>query len=122
VVWRLGELLLAVPLADVEEIAPVDADTRFASSRGAALEVVPPHGVPMAAEPRRAVVVRGGPGVRVALAADDVEGVLPAGAAAGVAPPAWLAGLDLRHVAHLVRLADGRIAAVLMVERLFGPA
>jgi chemotaxis signal transduction protein len=123
VVWRLGEALLAVDLDAVDEVVGVEAGGR-ARARTGLLELVAPPGLTLPTASRQAVVVRGGGGdrapSRLALAADQVEGVYGADQATTVARPAWLASLDAPHVAGLVQLDDGRLAAALDVGALFG--
>jgi hypothetical protein len=121
VVWRSGDALLAVALAAVEAIAPVGADGQ-ALARAGALELRSPPGLPPPAGARQAVVVRRGAGdarQRVALPADHVEGVLEARGPVREPPP-WLAGLGAGHLAGLILLEDGRVAATLDPDSLFG--
>ncbi len=115
VVWRLGDALLAVPLDVVDEVAPVDASGQ-ARGRTGSWAVVDPPGLPRSDHPRQAVVVRvtGGEG-RLALAADEVDGVRDAATAAVLDPPPWLAALSSGHTRSLIRLDDRRVAAVLDV-------
>ncbi len=115
-VWRSGDALLAVPLAAVLEIAAPDADGRVRSRVGS-LPVSTVPGLPPAANPPRAVVIRAG-GATVALAADDVEGVREYTARESARTPPWLRLLNIDHLAGLVRLDEGRVAALLAVETL----
>lgn len=129
VVWRYDGALLAVPLAAVEEIVSIDGQGR-AVARGGALQIVAPPGLGMGAPTRRAVVVRPerasdadevGEEERVALAAEEVEGVVEAPVRLDVGSE-WLGGLDLGHLRGLLRLDAGRLAALLDVDSLFpGP-
>lgn len=114
VVWSAGGALLAVPLEDTVEIAAIDSDGR-STGRAGPLEPVLPPGL-TAERPPHAVVVRR-PGGPLALSADEVEGVT--GGSETTAPtPEWLGALPLDHLDGLVLLDDGRIAALLAVERL----
>lgn len=117
VVWTAGGALLAVPLEDTVEIAALDDDGRT-TGRAGPLEPVLPPGL-TADRPARAVVVRH-PAGPLALAAEAVEGVSE-GAETTAPTPSWLGGLRLDHLDGLVLLEDGRIAALLAVERLAGP-
>lgn len=114
VVWRVGDALLAVPVADTVEVAPV-AGGRAASQLGS----LPLHdlpGIPAPGDPRRAVIVRSA-AAPLALPAETVEGVIPY--QPGSAPlPDWLRHLPAPHLDRLVRLDDRRIAALLAVDRL----
>lgn len=124
VLWRLGDALLAIELMAVEEIAPVDAAGR-ARSREAELEVAVPPGLAPDQPAAAAVVVRmaGAPEPRrMALAAHAVDGVVEGEQVGGVATPAWLEGLEHAHIRALLRLDDGRVAALLDTDALFrGP-
>jgi hypothetical protein len=128
VVWHLRGATLALPLEAVEEIVAVGDDGR-ARGRAGALEVVAPPGLEEGEGVRWAVVVRGGrPTARggkrtsggggVALGADLVEGVVVGGVEVDVRSE-WLGGLDLGHLKALLRLDDGRLAALLDLESLF---
>lgn len=118
VVWRVGEALLAAPLADTVEIAAVAGDGR-AVSRSGHLELRTPEGLEPPREPRRAVVVESAAGP-TAMAADEVVGVRShrPGDVAGI--PAWLSEVSDRAVTSLVRLDDDRIVALVAVDRLSG--
>lgn len=118
VVWRVGDALLAAPLAAIVEVAPVSADGT-ATSRLGALELQAAPGLPAPARPRRAVVIRTA-GAAVAIAADDVEGVQPYTEHSAAPTPAWLGTLPTAHLAGLIRLDDDRIAALLAVDALPG--
>jgi hypothetical protein len=132
VVWHLRGATLALPLEAVEEIVAVGDDGR-ARGRAGVLEVVAPPGLEEGEGVRWAVVVRGGrPTARggkrtadggeggggVALGADLVEGVVVGGVEVDVRSE-WLGGLDLGHLKALLRLEDGRLAALLDLESLF---
>jgi hypothetical protein len=132
VVWHLRGATLALPLEAVEEIVAVGDDGR-ARGRAGVLEVVAPPGLEEGEGVRWAVVVRGGrPTARggkrtadggeggggVALGADLVEGVVVGGVEVDVRSE-WLGGLDLGHLKALLRLDDGRLAALLDLESLF---
>jgi hypothetical protein len=118
VVWHFRGALLALPLSAVDEIATLDEEGR-ARARDGALDVQPPPGLGMHDGARWGVVVRrkaaGAAGL--ALAADRVEGVVP-GAREVAVGAQWLEGLDLRHLAKLLRLDDGRLVALLDLESL----
>jgi chemotaxis signal transduction protein len=125
VVWRLGDALLAVPLHDVDEVVGVDP-AGLARAREGPLELRAPPGLELPAASHQAVVVGGGeaaPGSarpkRMALAADEVEGVYGSDEASSEAPPTWLGEIGSPHLASLVRLQDGRVAAALDVGALF---
>jgi hypothetical protein len=132
VVWHLRGATLALPLEEVEEIVAV-GDDRRARGRAGVLEVVAPPGLGDGEGVRWAVVVRGGRltarggkrtagggggGGGVALGADLVEGVMVGGVEVDVRSE-WLGGLDLGHLKALLRLEDGRLAALLDLESLF---
>jgi len=120
VVWRLGDALLAVPLDAVEEVVAVGGD-RQARGREVVLDVVDPPGLPPHESPRHAVIIRAvGTARRVALAADQVEGVRDPSDAPALDPPPWLAALASVHTRTLVRLDDRRVAALLDVAALLG--
>jgi chemotaxis signal transduction protein len=120
VVWRWSEALLALPLFAVQEIAKVSARTGRVRTRHGALELEPPPGVTPGRRAPRAVVVRSRSGTAVkALAADHVDGILAPGSDV-VDLPAWLSSLDARHVSAVIRLEDGRLAALLDLDALFG--
>jgi chemotaxis signal transduction protein len=55
---------------------------------------------------------------RLALPADQVEGVVAAQEAAALTPPPWLARIDAPYIADLVRLETGEIAALLDLAEL----
>jgi chemotaxis signal transduction protein len=114
IVWLTGNAVLAAPVDDVIEVAELD-EHGMAHTRDGSLEPVALPGLnPEAA--RRAVVVRAAEGP-AAIPADRVEGVV--GQEGPVrSPPEWLAGVTSRHVRGLIRLDDGRIAAVLATEAL----
>jgi hypothetical protein len=124
--------MLALPLEAVEEIVAVGDDGR-ARGRAGVLKVVAPPGLGDGEGVRWAVVVRGGRltarggkrtagggagGGGVALGADLVEGVMVGGVEVDVRSE-WLGGLDLGHLKALLRLEDGRLAALLDLESLF---
>jgi chemotaxis signal transduction protein len=120
--WRLGEALLAVELTAVEEIAGVDAAGR-ARTRAGDLPIEAPPGLESAARPARAVVLRpAGLGRRIALAADEVEGVMEPASPGGLPTPDWLGGLGSPHVRALIRVDDVRVAALLDTDPLFSGA
>jgi hypothetical protein len=54
----------------------------------------------------------------MALAADDVEGVREYTVRESTSTPPWLRRLPIDHVAGLVRLDEGRVAALLAVDTL----
>jgi hypothetical protein len=113
VVWSHGEALLAAPLDAVVEVVAVDDGV--AHGRSGELEPRPLPGLP-AATGSRAVVLRTPAGLR-ALPADEVDGVrTPPGADAQV--PTWLRAVAPEVVDRLVRLDDGRVAAILAVDAL----
>lgn len=116
VVWRVGDALLAAPLADTAEIAAVSRDGR-ALSRSGRLELRTPPGLSPPARPRRAVVLRAGKAA-LAMAADEVEGVRPYTERHTPATPAWIGTLKADHLAGLIRLDDDRIAALLAIDAL----
>jgi hypothetical protein len=131
VVWHLRGATLALPLEAVEEIVAVGDDGR-ARGRAGILNVVAPPGLEEGEGVRWAVVVRGErPTARggrrtagggeggggVALGADLVEGVVVGGVEVDVRSE-WFGGLDLRHLKALLRLDDGRLAALLDLESL----
>ncbi|NIP78813.1 MAG: hypothetical protein GWM90_06275 [Gemmatimonadetes bacterium] len=113
VVWRAGEAVLALPVESVIEVAEPGGDGRV-RSRAGPLEPMDLPGLPPDA-PRWAVVVRARRGA-VALAADSVEGVTGAGPVESA--PGWLGPMARDHLRGLVRLTDGRIAAVPALEDL----
>jgi chemotaxis signal transduction protein len=126
VVWRLGDALLAVALGAVDEVVGVGADGR-ARARGGALELHAPPGLDLPAGSRQAVIIASGAGEgvgagsppqRLALAADEVEGVYEAGDVSPLPPPGWLGRLDAPHLTGLIRLQDGRVAAALDPDAL----
>lgn len=121
VVWRVGDALLAVPLAAAVEIAAVASDGK-AVSRAGRLEIRTPPGIPHVSRCPRAVVVRAGPtgGELVALAAEAVEGVKAYAEKDAAVTPEWLRGLSMAHVAGLIRVDDRRVAALLAVDALAG--
>ena len=116
VVWRLGEALLAAPLDAVQEVASVTKDGR-ARTRSGELEPLVPNGLEVPRPSRRAVVLLVGDR-GVAVAADEVEGVAEVPESMAVAPSEWLGQLDTRHVRAVVRLVDGRLAALLEPDAL----
>lgn len=121
VVWSLGDALLAVPVAAVEEVVPVD-DTGRVHARAGELDLAPASLLRVVSRPSHAVVVRAAAEAgerRLALPADRVEGVLGADRAAGIPAPGWLDGIEAPHIASLVRLDTGRVAALLDVAELF---
>ena len=116
VVWRVGEALLAVPLEATVEIAAVGEDRR-ADGRDGPLDLEPPPGLPLPEGAPRAVIVRAS-SRKVALAAEAIEGVVTvAGHGAEPVPP-WLGGLSADHIEAVVRIGDGRVAALLDVDAL----
>ncbi|MEJ2503864.1 MAG: hypothetical protein P8177_11235 [Gemmatimonadota bacterium] len=118
VVWRLGDAVLAVPLADTVEIAAVDGEGR-ADGRGGALALTPPPGLPLPRRATLAVVVRTAAGA-TALAADEVLGVRTV-ADGGTEPvPAWLGALPTAHIEGMIRVDGDRTAALLDATAL-GP-
>lgn len=118
-VWRLGDALLAAPLEAVVEVATVGADGR-ATSRAGPVDLTVPPGVRSSTVTERAVVVRAR-GIMLALAADDVEGVMPCTLRDSAATPPWLRSLPTTHLTGLVRLDGGRVAALLAIDALDGP-
>jgi chemotaxis signal transduction protein len=121
VVWTLGEAVLAVALEVVDEVVGVDGEG-LARARSGALQLTAPPGLDIPATSRQAVVVRSGEAespARLALAADQVEGVYDSDHATLVARPGWLGRLHAPHMASLVQLHDGRLAAALDVDALF---
>lgn len=116
VVWRLGDALLAAPLAVAVEVAPVGPDGK-ARTRTGPLELRTPPGLPAPGRSPRAMVLRVGDEL-VAMAADDVEGVKSYTADRAASLPPWLRALPAGHLAGLVRVDDGRIAALLAIETL----
>lgn len=119
IVWRVGDALLAAPLARTAEIAAVDPDGR-AMSRSGPLELQAPPGLPLPRRPHRAVVLRAGE-TAVAMAADEVEGVRSYTDRQATATPAWLDSLRTDHLAALILLDDQRIAALLAIDTLIHP-
>jgi chemotaxis signal transduction protein len=126
-VWRLGGNLLAVDLEFVEEILPVD-DTGGVHGRAGALEVLEASVLDATGEPSLAVVVRdtggqAGPDEagprRLALPAEQVDGVIHAHQAAGLPGPEWMADICAPRITSLVLLDNGRIAALLNLAELF---
>jgi hypothetical protein len=119
VVWHLRGALLALPLEVVEEIVAVGADGR-ARGRGGDVEVTAPPGLGSGEGARWGVVLRAtrGAASRLALGADQVEGVMAGFEEVDVGSE-WLGVLDLRHLKALLRLEDGRLAALLDFESLF---
>jgi hypothetical protein len=132
VVWHLRGATLALPLEEVEEIVAVGYDGR-ARGRAGVLEVVAPPGLEEGESVRWAVVVRGGRatakggkrtagggggGGGVALGADLVEGVMVGGVEVDLRSE-WLGELDLGHLKAVLRLDDGRLAALLDLQSLF---
>lgn len=119
VVWHLHGALLALPLDAVEEIVAIGEDGR-AHGRAGDLEVSTPPGLGDGEGVKWGVVLKatrraaGG----VALGADQVEGVKERGDAVALGSE-WLGGLDLRHLEELLRLEDGRLAALLNLDSLF---
>lgn len=114
IVWLTGEAVLAAPVDAVLEVAELD-EHGMAHTRDGSLEPMVFPGLDAAAC-RRAVVVRAADGP-AAIPANRVEGVV--GQQGPVrSPPEWLAGVAGRHVRGLIRLDDGRIAAVLATEAL----
>lgn len=121
VVWRLGDALLAVELDAVEAVVSVDTDGR-ARTRAGLLEITTPPGLDSSGASRHAVVLLrcdGEEEARIALAADEVEGVVEPDDASAVDPPEWLASVESAHLRALVPLADRRVAALLEVAALF---
>lgn len=118
-VWRLGDALLAAPLEAVVEVTTVGADRR-AVSRAGPVDLTAPPGARSASVPQRAVVVRAR-GATLALAADEVEGVVPRTLRESAATPSWLRSLPTTHFTGLVRLDGGRVAALLAIDTLDGP-
>lgn len=118
VVWRAGGAILAAPLDAVVEIAAVGDDGR-AAGRAGPIPLTSPAGAEPRA-PKRAVVVRVGERT-LALAADAVEGVARSDERVTAPTPRWLRGLAADRIARLVRLEEGRVAAVLDLERIAGP-
>jgi hypothetical protein len=118
VVWHLRGALLALPLDAVEEIVAIGEDGR-AGGRGGDLEVTAPPGLGSAEGARWGVVLKGPrrAAKRLALGADQVEGVM-AGFEEVEAGSEWLGMLDLRHLKALLRLEDGRLAALLDLDSL----
>lgn len=120
VVWRVGDVLLAVALDDVMEVAAV-GDGRTASARGGALTLTAIRGLDTRAEPaHRAIVVRTSRGPR-AVAATEVEGVFESPDIGVHATPRWLEGVETGPVKALVRVDDQRTAALLDVEAIPAP-
>jgi len=118
-VWRSGDALLAVPVDAVLEVTDTDDEGRARSRRGPVpLSAVP--GLQPAGHARRAVVVRSG-GTTLALAADEVEGVREYTVRESAPTPPWLGTLPTGHLAGLVRLDEGRVAALLAVDTLHRP-
>lgn len=118
VVWRLGEALLAAALDAVAEVAPVGPDGR-ARTREGSLDLVVPRGLTPAPAAGRAVVLYAG-GRRVAVPAEEVEGVRHCRPGDVEAPPSWLGALAAPAVRALVRVDDRRIAALLVPDTLPG--
>lgn len=116
VVWRLGDALLAAPLADTIEIAAVAADG-LAVSRAGRLALHTPAGIRSRERPTRAVVVRVA-GREVAMAAEEVLGIEPFAPAETAPLPPWLETVPASHVAGLVRLPDQRLAVLLHLDAL----
>jgi hypothetical protein len=118
VVWHLRGALLALPLDAVEEIVAIGEDGR-ARGRGGDLEVTAPPGLGSGEGARWGVVLRATRSAanRLALAADQVEGVM-AGFEEVEVGSEWLGVLDLRHLKALLRLEDGRLAALLDPDSL----
>jgi hypothetical protein len=118
VVWHLRGALLALRLDAVEEIVAIGKDGR-ARGRGGELEVTAPPGLGSGEGARWGVVLRAThrAAKRLALGADQVEGVM-AGFEEVEAGSEWLGVLDLRHLKALLRLEDGRLAALLDLDSL----
>jgi hypothetical protein len=122
VVWHLRGALLALPLDAVEEIVAIGEDGR-ARGRAGELEVTAPPGLGSEEGARWGVVLRAPRRAArgVALGADQVEGVMAGGDEVDGGLE-WLGVLDLRHLKALLRLEDGRLAALLDLDSLFtGP-
>lgn len=115
VVWQVGEATLAASLDATVEVAALDPEGR-ARSRGGPVDVLATPGIQPVA-PGRAVVLEG-PDGPLALGADSVEGVLHADQTSPADTPSWLQRLPTRHLAGLLVLTDGRIAALLDVASL----
>ncbi len=121
VVWQSGEALLALDLDTVEEVVKVEPSADRAVCRAGELELASLPGMPPSPRTRRAVIVRSSSGARrMALGAEQVEGVFRYDSSGSLAPPAWLESLELAHLSNLVRLEDGRLAAVLDPDILLG--
>lgn len=118
-VWRLGDALLAAPLEAVVEVTIVGADGR-AVTRAGPVDLTAPPGARSSSVPQRAVVVRAR-GDTLALAADEVEGVVPRTLRDSAVTPSWLRSLPTTHISGLVRLDGGRVAALLAIDTLHGP-
>jgi hypothetical protein len=120
-VWRVGDALLAAPLAAVDEVATVGENGR-AQARDGEIPVAAGPLPDAARQHRQAVILRrsdvAGEG-RLALPADQVDGVVAADQAEALPAPPWLAGIHAPHMAALVRLETGDIAALLDLAELF---
>lgn len=110
VVWRLGDALLAAPVALVDEVTPLDREGR-ARCRTGPLALTPIPALEPGTPARNAVVVQRG-GRRFALPASTVEGVRTVAGDAHEAP-AWLGRRARRRVTGILMLEDDRLAALL---------
>lgn len=117
VVWSAGESILAAPIDAVIEVTDRDADGR-ARSRHGPLDPVALPGVSVDSADR-AVILRAAAGP-VALPADRIDGVMPHSGPVSDPPP-WLEAAARGWFRGLVRLEDGRIAAVLDPGALRAP-
>lgn len=116
VVWRLGDAFLAVALEHVVEVTAVENGA--ARGRGGAVDLIVPTGLPDPERPTRAVVLQADDR-RLAVPADEVYGTRACDPAGVTAVPDWLAALP-EAFRSLVRVDDGRLAALLDPLRLTG--
>jgi hypothetical protein len=117
VLWRRGDLLLALPLDTVEEVVSTSTSGPI-KGRNGPVNLVDPWPDPGGQRPKQALIVTDGER-RVALPADRVEGLVHQEGRPSLQPPTWLAHLRDPALNALVRVPDGRVAALLDPRTLF---
>jgi hypothetical protein len=119
VVWRIAGALLAAELHAVAEVAPV-SDGGVVQTRDGDLELTPIPGLGEPSAPLAVVLQPQGAkaGMRVALPADAVEGVLTPGTVVEAEPPGWLRALHMPHVQGLLRVDGDRLVALLHADAI----